>query len=98
MAHELTFSYLKGIPYEIIYDQDSVFLHRENLGDYVMTDTFYSYQCSRTFRVVFCRTTDPESKGKVENTVRYVKNNFLFHRTFIDINPIVELAHSVHHI
>lgn len=88
MAHELAFSYFKGIPQEIIYDQDSVFLHRENLGDYVMTDTFNSYQSSRPFRVVFCRAADPESKGKVENTVRYVKNNFLFHRTFIDINQL----------
>lgn len=88
MAHELAFAYFKGIPGEIVYDQDSVFLHRENLGDYVMTDTFNSYQASRPFRVVFCRAADPESKGKVENTVRYVKNNFLFHRTFIDINQL----------
>jgi len=88
MAHELAFSYFKGIPQEIVYDQDSVFLHRENLGDYIMTETFNSYQSSRPFRVVFCRAADPQSKGKVENTVRYVKNNFLFHRTFVDVNHL----------
>lgn len=86
IAHELSFAFFKGIPHEIIYDQDSVFLHRENLGDYVMTDTFNSYQASRPFKVIFCRAADPQSKGKVENTVRYIKHNFLFHRTFLDIN------------
>jgi transposase len=86
MAHELSFAFFKGIPREIIYDQDSVFLHRENLGDYKMTDTFNRYQESRPFKVVFCRAADPQSKGKVENTVKYVKHNFLFRRTFIDIH------------
>jgi len=86
MAHEHAFAFFKGIPHEIIYDQDSLFLHRENLGDYIMTDTFNSYHASRPFNAIFCRAADPQSKGKVENTVRYVKQNFLFHRTFVDID------------
>lgn len=32
-AHEKAFEFFQGIPKEIIYDQDSVFLHRENKGD-----------------------------------------------------------------
>lgn len=83
-AHEKAFEFFKGIPKEIVYDQDSVFLHRENKGDYIMTDVFDRYQASRPFKVVFCRPGDPESKGKVENTVKYVKQNFLFHRTYIN--------------
>lgn len=83
-AHEKAFEFFKGIPKEIVYDQDSVFLHRENKGDYIMTDVFDRYQASRPFKVVFCRPGDPESKGKVENTVKYVKQNFLFQRTYIN--------------
>ena len=83
-AHEKAFEFFQGIPKEIIYDQDSVFLHRENKGDYIMTDIFDRYQASRPFKVVFCRPGDPESKGKVENTVKYVKQNFLFQRTYIN--------------
>jgi hypothetical protein len=88
IAHEKSFEFFQGIPRQIIYDQDSVFLSSENLGDYKMSEVFDRYQTSRPFKVVFCRADDPESKGKVENVVKYVKQNFLFHRTFIDI-PIL---------
>ena len=83
IAHEKAFEFFGGIPLEIIYDQDTVFLYRENGGDYIMTDVFQRYEASRGFKVTFCRAGDPESKGKVENSVKYVKHNFLFNRTFI---------------
>jgi len=94
LAHEKAFEFFRGIPREIIYDQDSVFLHRENNGDYILTDVFDRYQNSRPFKVVFCRGGDPESKGKVENTVKYVKQNFLFHRTYINTDILNEQALS----
>jgi transposase len=84
IAHEKAFEFFGGIPLEIVYDQDTVFLYRENGGDYIMTDVFARYEASRGFKVTFCRAGDPESKGKVENSVKYVKHNFLFNRTFIN--------------
>jgi hypothetical protein len=77
---------------EILYDQDSVFLYRENNGDYILTEVFDRYQMSRPFKVVFCHAADPESKGKVENTVGYTKHNFLFHRTYINDEILNEQA------
>lgn len=77
-----------------LYDQDGVFLYRENNGDYIMTDIFERYQASRPFKVVFCRASDPESKGKVENTVKYIKQNFLFNRTFINLGLLNDQAMS----
>jgi hypothetical protein len=35
-----------------------------------------------------CRKSDPESKGKVENVVKYVKQNFLYNRSFTDIDSL----------
>jgi hypothetical protein len=93
-AHEKAFEFYRGIPLEIIYDQASVFLHSENRGDYRMTDVFDRYQASRPFKVIFCRAGDPESKGKVENTVKYTKRNFLFQRTYISVNILNEQALS----
>ncbi len=84
-AHELAFSHFGGIPQNIIYDQDKVFIHKENLGDYILTQGFASLKSKCHFNTVFCRKNDPESKGKVENVVKYVKNNFLRGRTFTDI-------------
>ncbi len=87
-AHEKAFEYFHGIPRKIIYDQDAVFLREENRGDYKMTAVFDSYVRSRPFRAVFCRPADPESKGKVENCVKYVKNNFLHNRTYVDLDTL----------
>ena len=92
IGHEKAFEFFGGIPEEIIYDQDTVFLYRENGGDYIMTDVFERYQASRGFKVTFCRAGDPESKGKVENSVKYVKYNFLFNRTFINTEILNDQA------
>lgn len=91
-AHEKAFEFFGGIPRQILYDQDAVFLRKENKGDYLMTEIFDRYQAARPFQAVFCRAADPESKGKVENTVKYVKQNFLFQRTYINIELLNEQA------
>lgn len=88
LAHEKSFEYIHGVPHFIIYDQDAVFLYDEHLGDYRMTTVFESYVKSRPFEVIFCRPADPESKGKVENAVKYVKQNFLLNRQFSTIENL----------
>jgi hypothetical protein len=40
------------------------------------------------FEPIFCRKSDPQSKGKVENVVKYVKYNFLYNRPFSDIESL----------
>lgn len=91
-AHEMAFEFFRGIPREIVYDQDAVFIHRENLGDYILTDIFDRYRLSRPFRIYFCRPGDPESKGKVENVVKYVKQNFLYNRIYTDLDTLNQEA------
>ncbi len=82
-AHEKAFEYFKGIPQEIVYDQDKVFIKDENHGDLLLTQGFKSYVQERGFHLHFCRKADPESKGKVENMVKYVKQNFLYNRPYV---------------
>lgn len=84
-AHEKAFAFFGGITIEIVYDQDKVFLSDENKGDLLLTSAFKDYCRDRSFRLHFCRKADPESKGKVENVVKYVKQNFLYNRPFSDI-------------
>lgn len=83
-AHEQAFAFIEGIPLLIVYDQDRVFLVDENSGDLLLTEAFKSYRQLRGFKLHFCRKSDPESKGKVENSVRYIKQNFLYNRIFTD--------------
>lgn len=87
-AHELAFEYFGGIPRKIIYDQDKVFLVKENLGDLTLTGGFRALVREHGFEPVFCHKSDPQSKGKIENVVKYVKYNFLRGREFIDIDRL----------
>lgn len=81
-AHHLAFIYFGGVPETIVYDQDAVLLVCENLGDYRMTADMEAIRKSAGFTAVFCRPADPQSKGKVENVVGYVKNHFIKGRIF----------------
>lgn len=87
-AHEEAFKFFGGIPKEVVYDQDRLFLVDENLGDLLLTQDFKNYVFEQTFRVHFCRKADPQSKGKVENVVKFVKNNFLYGRAFYDTDTL----------
>jgi transposase len=87
-AHELAFTYMNGRPKKLIYDQDRVFIKDENLGDYKLTARFRAFCSSEKIDVIFCRKSDPQSKGKVENVVKYVKHNFLSAREFKDIDTL----------
>jgi len=91
-AHEMAFEFFRGIPREIVYDQDTVFIHRENIGDYILTDIFDRYRLSRPFKIYFCHPGDPESKGKVENVVKYVKQNFLYNRIYTNLETLNQEA------
>lgn len=89
-AHDKAFRYFDGMPKEIVYDQDRVLAVNENFGDVIYTEDFQSYINLMHFKTRLCRAYDPESKGKVESVVKYVKGNFADHRLFIDIDSFNE--------
>lgn len=87
-AHEFAFKYMGGIPKELVYDQDRLFMVSENHGDIILTSEFRAYVRQRGFSTHFCKKADPESKGKVENVVGYVKKNFLYNRSYKDLETL----------
>ena len=89
-AHEDAFLYFEGIPLEAVYDQDRLVLVNENYGELLFTQAFASYLKERNFRVHMCRKSDPQSKGRVENVVGYVKKNFARNRIFYNIHKLNE--------
>ena len=91
-AHEHAFRFLGGIPTEVVYDQDRLMMVSENLGDIILTGGFRSYVSQRGITTWFCRRADPESKGKVENVVKYVKRNFLYNRYYRDLETLNDEA------
>ncbi len=85
-CHVNAFDYYGGRPQEIVYDQDKILAVSENHGDIIYTSGFQSYVDEVKFSVYLCRGADPESKGKIENVVKFAKHGFAEHRTLIDMD------------
>jgi len=85
-AHENAFRYYGGIADEFVYDQDALILVSENGGYLVLTREFQSYKEERKLVIRMCRKADPESKGKIENVIKYIKQNFARHRIYHRLN------------
>jgi len=101
-AHDLAFKYYGGRTEEIVYDQDRVMAVAENAGDLILTEVFEVYRKYAGFGIRLCRGYDlgcraeqdaqrptrPESKGKIESVVKYVKRNFLSCRIYHGISAL----------
>lgn len=80
------FSYFGGIPEELVIDQDRLMVVSENSGDIIYTDDFKYFAEEQDIRMYVCRGDDPETKGKIENLIKYIKYNFFNTRDFLDID------------
>jgi transposase len=87
-AHDSAFKYYGGRTEEIVYDQDRVMAVSENAGDLILTEAFDAYRKYAGFGIRLCRGYDPESKGKIESVVKYVKGNFLTCRIYHGISAL----------
>jgi len=87
-AHDLAFRYFGGRTEEIVYDQDRVMTVAENAGDLIFTEIFENYRKYAGFSIFLCRGNDPQSKGKIESAVKYVKGNFLACRVYTGISTL----------
>jgi hypothetical protein len=87
-AHDRAFKYYGGRTEEIVYDQDRVMSVSENAGDLILTEAFEAYRKYAGFSLRLCRAHDPESKGKIESVVKYVKGNFLPCRVYHGISAL----------
>ena len=79
------FDYIHGIPKELVIDQDSIMVVDENKGDILYTKIFGDFIKEMDIGMFVCRKADPESKGKIENFVKYIKYNFFSFREFRSI-------------
>lgn len=89
-THENCLRYYDGMPVEFVYDQDHLILVSENHGDLIYTYEFSAYRQQRDFKIYMCRKSDPESKGRIENVVGFVKKNFAHHRVYYNLDKLNE--------
>jgi len=84
------FDYFGGVPEEMVIDQDNLLVVSENAGDIIYTDDFKFFIEEQDIRMYVCRKSDPETKGKIENVIKYVKYNFFNTRDFLNIDEANE--------
>lgn len=78
-CHRLTFEFFQGIPKEVWYDNmKTVVAERDAYGEgkHKLTQPFYQFAKSMGFVPKLCRPYRPQTKGKVERMVRYIRDNF----------------------
>lgn len=88
LAHEYAFRYFGGRTQVILYDQDRLFLVSDNFGDFILVKEFEDFVRDIGFSAAFCHKHDPDSKGKIENVVNYIKTGFLKGRTYEGIDSL----------
>lgn len=82
--HDTAFRYFGGCPEECVYDQTRLVVLDEHYRELDLNPRFAQYATAASFRIRACEGYDPESKGKVEAGVKYVKNDALYGEQFSD--------------
>jgi transposase len=82
--HDAAFRYFGGCPEECVYDQTKLVVVREQYRELTLNYRFSEYATHAGFSIRACEGYDPESKGKVEAGVKYVKGNALYGEKFSD--------------
>ena len=80
--HDAAFRYFGGCPGEVVYDQTKLVVIDEQYRELTLNQRMAEYATLVGYSIRACEGYDPESKGKVEAGVKYVKNNALYGETF----------------
>lgn len=78
-CHRLAFDYFQGIPQQVWYDNmKTVVIERDAYGEgqHKLNQSFYQFSKAMGFLPKLCKPYRPQTKGKVERMVRYVRDNF----------------------
>jgi transposase len=78
-CHRQAFEYFQGIPQQIWYDNmKTVVIERDAYGEgkHRLHQRFYQFSKTMNFIPKLCKPYRPQTKGKVERMVRYVRDNF----------------------
>jgi transposase len=87
--HEAAFQALGGVPAEILYDRmKTVVLGTDERGEVRWQPVFLDFARYWGFIPRLCRPYRPQTKGKVESGIRYLRRNFLCGRKATDLEDL----------
>lgn len=87
-AMQNAFAYFGGVPSEVLFDN----MKQVRLSSDELNPLLLDFARHYGFAVKTCRPRRPQTKGKVERAVRYVKDGFLNGRTFRDLPDLQQGA------
>lgn len=82
--HDAAFRFFGGVPEECVYDQTKLVVIEEVYREVTFNERFNRYATQAGISPWVCEGYDPESKGKVEAGVKYVKQDCLYGEQFRD--------------
>lgn len=80
-CHENAFDYFEGVPREILYDNMKTIIIERNSygqGQHRLQAGFWDFSKHYGFIPKVCRPYRPQTKGKVERFIHYLKNSFYY--------------------
>jgi transposase len=84
---ESAFAFFDGVPAELLFDQMKAVIiedQREAGGHVLENAEFRRFAEHWSFRIRACRPYRARTKGKVERPIRYVRQSFVYGRTFLN--------------
>lgn len=86
------FCYFGGIPQEVLTDNMKTVVVGREAGKTIWNTQFAEFAVDLGFIPKVCRVRRPQTKGKVERLVHYVKDNFFPGRSFTDLEDLNQQA------
>ncbi len=87
-AHLEAFHYFGGVAKECVYDQTKLVVIKEKYREVWFNEQFHRFALKYEFLPIVCAGYDPESKGKVERSIRYIKEDFLYGDIFPNLESV----------
>lgn len=87
-CHLNAFRYFGGYTKEILYDNMKQVVLERTKGEITWNRTFEDFARYYGFITRLCRTYRARTKGKVENNIKYVRNNFFLGRSFNSLSDL----------
>ncbi len=82
------FSYFGGVPKDVLTDNMKTVIVGRQAGKAIWNTRFEDFAADIGFTPKVCRVRSPQTKGKAERLVQYVKDNFLPGRRFEDLSDL----------
>lgn len=84
---EEAFHFFGGVPEELLFDQMKAVITKDLRllgGQLVVNEEFLRFAAHWDFKARACRPYRARTKGKVERPIRYIRENFVYGRTFLN--------------